>query len=298
MSKPVIAFLGIGLMGGPMARNLLKAGFTLQLWNRTHHRAENLIADGGLVFDTPDEAVQGADIIITMLETGQIVDQLLYQSRLIERLQTGTLLIDMSSIPPSLAKEHARQCQTHQLGYLDAPVSGGTAGAEAATLSIMAGGEEIDFDRAAEVFRVLGSQSTHIGPAGSGQLAKCANQAIVGITIGAVAEALLLAARGGANPAAVREALLGGFASSRILDLHGQRMLDRHFKPGATSRVQLKDLRTILDTAREEDLSLPLTEQAYNEYLELVSKGFEDVDHSGLLLQLEAKNRTKLNREV
>lgn len=298
MSTPIVAFLGIGLMGTPMARHLLKAGFTVHLWNRTRHKAENLAADGGLVFDHPEDAVAGAQIIITMLETGQIVDSLIYQSGILDQLEAGTLLIDMSSIPPSLAKSHAQQCQAKQLGYLDAPVSGGTAGAEAASLSIMAGGTEEDFKHAEVIFNVLGKQSTYIGPAGSGQLAKCANQAIVGITIGAVAEALLLAARGGANPAAVREALLGGFASSRILDLHGQRMLDRHFKPGATSRVQLKDLRTILDTAREEELTLPLTEQAYNEYLELASKGLEDVDHSGLLLQLEAKNRTKLNREI
>ncbi|WP_409526452.1 NAD(P)-dependent oxidoreductase [Nitrincola sp. MINF-07-Sa-05] len=298
MTKPTIAFLGIGLMGAPMARNLLKAGFKVHLWNRTQHKAENLIADGGQVFEHPYEAVAGAQAVITMLETGQIVDSLVYQSRLLDSLEAGTLLIDMSSIPPSLAKQHARQCAIRGLAYLDAPVSGGTAGAEAASLSIMAGGSEEDFGRAQAIFSALGSQTTYIGPAGSGQLAKCANQAIVGITIGAVAEALLLAARGGANPAAVREALMGGFASSRILDLHGQRMLDRHFKPGATSRVQLKDLRTILDTAREEDLTLPLTEQAYNEYLELASKGLEDVDHSGLLLQLEAKNRTKLNREI
>jgi len=153
----------------------------------------------------------------------------------------------------------------------------------------MAGGEKAVFENCQTIFSALG-KATYIGPAGSGQLAKCANQAIVGITIGAVAEALLLAAEGGADPAAVREALLGGFASSRILELHGQRMIDREFNPGATSRVQLKDLRTILDTAQSEDLTLPLVQQTFDQYQELVDKGYEEVDHSGLLLQLEMLN--------
>ena len=162
---------------------------------------------------------------------------------------------------------------------------------EQATLSIMAGGDKEVFEKADYLFNVLGKSATYIGPAGSGQLAKCANQAIVGITIGAVSEALLLAAEGGADPAAVREALLGGFANSRILELHGQRMIDRDFMPGATSRVQLKDLRTILDTAHAQDLTLPLTQRVYDEYLNMVSKGMENCDHSGLLLQLESLNQ-------
>ncbi len=290
MSKPHIAFLGIGLMGLPMATNLLNAGFSLTAWNRTQQKAEALRPLGAKIADSPGDAVAEADIVITMLENGPIVEQVLFDSGAVAQCKPGALIIDMSSIPPEMAKAHAQRLAERELGYLDAPVSGGTVGAEQATLSIMAGGTRNDFERAQPVFNVLGKASTYIGPAGSGQLAKCANQAIVGITIGAVSEALLLAAEGGADPAAVREALLGGFASSRILELHGQRMIDRTFNPGATSRVQLKDLRTILDSARAQELTLPLTQRVYDEYREMVAKGMENCDHSGLLLQLESLN--------
>ncbi|BBB26222.1 NAD(P)-dependent oxidoreductase [Amphritea japonica] len=284
-----IAFLGIGLMGRPMAINLLQAGYQLTVWNRTQSKAEALLSHGATLAFSAAEAVADADIIITMLENGPIVDRVLFDSTADISFKHGSTLIDMSSIPPELAKQHHHACLALSINYLDAPVSGGTVGAEQATLSIMAGGDKAVFDTVLPIFTALG-KATYIGPAGAGQLAKCANQAIVGITIGAVAEALLLAAEGGADPAAVREALMGGFASSRILELHGQRMIDREFNPGATSRVQLKDLRTILDTARAQELSLPLTQQTFNQYQDLVSKGFENVDHSGLLLQLEMLN--------
>ena len=284
-----IAFLGTGLMGHPMTINLLQAGFKVTAWNRTRSKAEDLVKYGVSVADTAANAVQNADLVISMLENGPIVESILFEQITPDQYKPGAIIIDMSSIPPEMAKQHAIKFKAAGLGYLDAPVSGGTVGAENATLSIMAGGERDLFDKVAAVFSALG-KSTYIGPSGSGQLAKCANQAIVGITIGAVSEALLLAAEGGADPAAVREALLGGFANSRILELHGQRMIDREFIPGATSRVQLKDLRTILDTARIENLNLPLSQRVYEQYLELVNKGYEEVDHSGLLLQLEAQN--------
>ena len=284
-----IAFLGIGLMGRPMASHLLTAGFQLSLWNRTRSKAEALVSLGAKVANTPAEAIADADIIITMLENGPIVDQVLFNSTPAVQFKAGSTVIDMSSIPPEMARQHAEKLQNMAVNYLDAPVSGGTVGAEQASLSIMAGGNAAVFEGCQAVFSALG-KATYIGPAGSGQLAKCANQAIVGITIGAVSEALLLAAEGGADPAAVREALLGGFAGSRILELHGQRMIDREFNPGATSRVQLKDLRTILDTAHSEQLKLPLVEQTYQQYQKLVDNGLEEVDHSGLLLQLEIDN--------
>ncbi|WP_299203399.1 NAD(P)-dependent oxidoreductase [uncultured Amphritea sp.] len=287
-----IAFLGIGLMGRPMAVNLLNAGYHLTLWNRTLSKAQTLSDNGARVAPTPAEAIADADIIITMLENGPIVDQVLFSKDTPVRYKTGSTVIDMSSVPPGLAKQHYARFKNIGVDYLDAPVSGGTVGAEQRSLAIMAGGDKAVFDRCQTLFSALG-KATYIGPAGSGQLAKCANQAIVGITIGAVAEALLLAAEGGADPAAVREALLGGFASSRILELHGQRMIDREFNPGATARVQLKDLRTILDTAKAEQLSLPLVQQTCDQYQQLVNKGFEEVDHSGLLLQLEMLNHNR-----
>lgn len=290
MSQPLprIAFLGIGLMGTPMTRNLLDAGYPMTLWNRTAARAE-AFAGEATVAGTPAEAVRDADLVITMLENGDVVEKVLVESGAIDALQPGALLVDMSSVQPSLARRHGELARARGAAYLDAPVSGGTLGAEEARLSIMAGGDAEALERARPVLEALG-KVTHIGPVGAGQLAKLANQAIVGITIGAVSEALLLAARGGADPAAVREALMGGFAGSRILELHGQRMIDRDFTPGAPSRIQLKDLRMILDEARAEELTLPLAQQVHNEYRSLIANGHEDADHSGLLLELEHLN--------
>ncbi|TNE76087.1 MAG: NAD(P)-dependent oxidoreductase [Gammaproteobacteria bacterium] len=287
---PRIAFLGIGLMGAPMTRNLLNAGFPMTLWNRTQSKCEPFAGEATIA-DTPADAAKGADVVITMLENGQVVDDVLVAQGALDALEPGALLIDMSSVQPSVARRHAALAQERGAGYVDAPVSGGTLGAAEARLSIMAGGSEKDIETAAAVFEVLG-KCTRIGPVGAGQLAKLANQAIVGITIGAVSEALLLAARGGADPAAVREALMGGFAGSRILELHGQRMIDREFAPGAPARIQLKDMRMILDEARAEGLTLPLAQQTHNEYLSLIANGHSDVDHSGLLLELEHMNGT------
>ncbi len=273
-----------------MTRNLLAAGFPMTLWNRTASKCEPF-AHEATIADTPADAVREADIVITMLENGDVVEEVMVGQGTIEALKPGALVIDMSSVQPSLARRHAELAQARGAGYVDAPVSGGTVGAAEARLSIMAGGSEADVDRARPVFEAMG-KCTRIGPVGAGQLAKLANQAIVGITIGAVSEALLLAAKGGADPAAVREALMGGFAGSRILELHGQRMIDRDFAPGAPSRIQLKDLRMILDEARSEGLTLPLVQQVHNEYLSLVANGHSDVDHSGLLLELEHLNGT------
>ena len=275
-----------------MVRNLIDAGFQLTLWNRTASKCD-VFAGEALIADSPAEAVAEADIVITMLENGAVVEDVLINQGVMDALPSGALLIDMSSVQPSTARAHAELAQAKGAGYVDAPVSGGTVGAAQATLSIMAGGSEADVERAQPVFSVLG-KCTRIGPVGSGQLAKLANQAIVGITIGAVSEALLLAAKGGADPAAVREALMGGFAGSRILELHGQRMIVRDFAPGAPARIQLKDLRMILDEARDENLTLPLAQQVHNEYLSLIANGHSEVDHSGLLLELEHKNAARL----
>jgi 2-hydroxy-3-oxopropionate reductase len=283
-----ITFLGVGLMGAPMVRNLLNAGFPMTLWNRTMSKCEQF-AEEASIAHSPEDAVRGADIVITMLENSEVVEHVLVGLGTLRALKPGVLVIDMSSVQPSVARRHGALAAEQSAGYVDAPVSGGTVGASAARLSIMAGGTVKDIARAQPIFNVLG-KCTHIGPVGAGQLAKLANQAIVGVTIGAVSEALLLAAKGGADPAAVREALLGGFAGSRILELHGQRMIDRDFSPGAPARIQLKDMQMILDEARSEGLTLPLAQQVHNEYLALVANGHSEVDHSGLLLELEHVN--------
>lgn len=296
MANPHIAFLGIGLMGTPMTRNLLDAGFPMTLWNRTGSKCDPF-RDRASVAETPASAVAGADIVITMLENGEVVEDVLVRQGVMDALKAGAVVVDMSSVPPSLARRHGAIATEKGCGYLDAPVSGGTRGAEAGVLSIMAGGEASDLETVKPVFAALG-KVTHIGPLGAGQLAKLANQAIVGVTIGAVSEALLLAAQGGADPAAVREALLGGFAGSKILEQHGQRMIERDFAPGAPARIQLKDLRMILDEARAEGLTLPLAQQAHNSYQSLVANGHADVDHSGLLLELEHVNGARLGGDL
>jgi 2-hydroxy-3-oxopropionate reductase len=285
-----IAFLGIGLMGAPMAARLMAAGYALALWNRTRAKAEAIAQKNSAVAATPAEAAANADVLITMLETGPVVEAVLFgEHSAAAALKPGALVIDMSSSPPPLARDHAARFKARGIGYLDAPVSGGVVGAAAGSLAIMAGGQPADFARAKPIFAPLG-RPTLVGPAGSGQLAKCCNQAIVAITIGAVSEALLLAAASGADPAAVREALMGGFADSRILQHHGARMIARDFRPGGRARVQLKDQDTILAAAKDAKLRLPLSECVTALYRDLVAAGGGELDQNGLLVELERLN--------
>ena len=286
---PRIAFLGTGLMGLPMARRLCEAGFAVHAWNRSPHKAEPLRALGAQIHDHPAGAAAEADLLISMLENGAVVALVLFEQGAAEALRPGGLVVDMASIKPAEAREHARRLQALGRGHLDAPVSGGTVGAEQGTLAIMAGGAADDFARAAPVFQVLG-RATHVGPEGAGQLAKLANQMIVGITIGAVAEALLMAAKGGADMAKVREAIGGGFAESRILQLHGQRMVERDFVPRARMTVQLKDMRNALETAADLGFEAPITGLFESLYAQGVAHGLADLDHSGLFVELAQRN--------
>ncbi len=276
-------------MGAPMAANLLKAGFTLTVWNRTEAKTKPLAEAGAGVADAPAGVAEGADAVISMLESGPVVTEVLFDRGVADALAPGSLVIDMASIPPSPARDHARRLAAKGVGPLDAPVSGGTGGAAEGTLAIMAGGTLEDFERAREILSALG-RATHVGPPGAGQLAKCTNQVIVAITIGAVAEGLLLAAAGGADPAAVREAITGGFADSRILGEHGRRMLERDFVPGGPSRMQMKDLNTALDAAGEASLALPITSKLQELFQALLDAGGNDFDHSALLLELERRS--------
>lgn len=275
-------------MGTPMATRLLNHGYTLTTWNRTRSKADALAAKGALVADTPAQAVADADIVITMLEHGGVVEEVLFNPALPGAslgLKAGALVIDMSSILPEQAQAHGPRLAALGVAYLDAPVSGGTVGAEAGTLAIMAGGVEADFERARPVLEVLG-RPVHVGPTGSGQLTKLANQMIVGITIGAVAEALLLAQRGGADPAKVRQALRGGFAESRILEVHGQRMVDGDFAKRGSLAIQLKDLRNALHTANGLSFDAPITAHLTDLYAQAADHGFADLDQSGLYREL------------
>lgn len=284
-----IAFMGTGLMGGPMAMRLLAAGHKLTVWNRTAEKTRALSTQGAEVAETPSEAASGADLVVTMLSDGPAVGEILFEKNVVGALRAGAIVVDMSSIPPATARDHAARLSARGIGHLDAPVSGGTKGAAEGTLAIMAGGTQAVFDAAYDVLSVLG-RPTRVGPSGSGQLAKLANQAIVAVTIGAVAEALLLAAAGGADPAKVRDALGGGFADSIILKQHGQRMLDRNFVPGGPARLQAKDLRTILGEASALKLDLPLAKRVAELYESALEAGFGNCDHSALLLEIERRN--------
>lgn len=287
--KPEIAFIGIGLMGFPMATRLLGAGYPLRAWNRTREKALPLAEAGAQVAVTLEEAVKGVDIVITMLEAGPVVKEVVQS--MLPYLSAGMLVIDMSSTKQSEAIDVAQMLAAKQIAFMDAPVSGGVVGASAGTLAIMAGGKQEDFLRAEPLFKVLG-RPTLVGPVGSGQIAKLCNQLIVGGTVAIVAEAMLLAQAGGADPAAMRQAIRGGFAESRILELHGQRMLDRDFRPGGQIKTQAKDHANILDAAAEAGLQIPLTAMV----AELFNSLLEDhatADQAAALLAVENINKDK-----
>lgn len=284
-----IAFLGTGLMGAPMAANLIAAGHELAVWNRTADKARSLVDQGARLGDTPADAVRGAEVVFTMLTDGAAVTDLLEAKGVADALEPGALVIDCSSIPPETAKQHAALLADRGIGYLDAPVSGGPSGAESASLAIMVGGSDGDYAKGEPVLQQLG-RPTHVGPAGAGQLAKLANQTIVALAIGAVAEGLLLAHQGGADAAKVREAMTGGFADSKILQIHGEKMLDRRFLPGGAASIHLKDLQTILQTAEAHDLELPLSRRVHDLFADLVERGGGSWDHSALLTELEHLN--------
>lgn len=284
-----IAFLGTGLMGAPMVRRLLKAGFAVTVWNRDPSKAETLTADGATVSPTAADAVRGTDIVFTMLSDGKAVTDVLFDQGVADALKPGAIVVDTSSIAPPIAREHSEALVKRQVHHIDAPVSGGVVGAEAGTLAIMAGGDAAVVESLADVFAALG-RVTHVGPSGAGQICKLANQQIVAITIGAVAEAMILVEAGGASREKFRDAIRGGFAESRILDLHGGRMVDRSFAPGGPSRLQLKDLDAVAAMADLFSLELPLTAKVRDEFREFVADGGSEKDHSGLLLHLEKIN--------
>ena len=286
----VIAFIGTGLMGGPMARNLLKAGFGVRVWNRSADKAQALVADGAVLAASPSEAAKGADIVITMLSDGKAVQDMLFDAGVAQALEKDAIVIDSSSIAPPIAREHAEKLKEFGIHHIDAPVSGGVVGATAGTLAIMAGGDEAVISNLSDVFAAMG-RLTYVGPSGAGQLCKLANQQIVAITIGAVAEAMMLVEAGGASREGFRNAIRGGFAESRILELHGERMVKRDFVPGGPSKFQLKDLNGVLATAQDLSLTLPLTEQITQEFADFVGDGGADIDHSGILLYLEKLNK-------
>jgi 3-hydroxyisobutyrate dehydrogenase-like beta-hydroxyacid dehydrogenase len=286
MTSPTLAFLGIGLMGKPMATRLAQAGHSVRAWNRSPAKAEALRAVGAEPQPELSGALDGADIVISMLESGAVVSQVIDAA--LPALKAGALWIDMSSTQKGEALAFHARLAARGVGFIDAPVSGGVAGAEAGTLAIMAGGSAGDFALAEPLLRAMG-RPTLVGPAGSGQVAKLCNQLIVGGTLDIVAEALLLAHAAGADPAAVRCAIRGGFAESRILEVHGQRMLERNFMPGGQVKSQLKDMQNVLVAAADAGIVLPVTALVTEHYRSIIDD-YPAADQSAALLALEKIN--------
>lgn len=284
-----LGFLGTGLMGGPMAANLAAAGHTLRVWNRTLAKARDA-GNAAIVCTTAEQAVRGADAVIVMLSSGPVCNDVLFgPTGAAQAMAKGASLIVMSSIAHDEAKTMASQARGMGLIWVDAPVSGGTVAAKAGTLSIMAGGEADEIAALHPVLSAMGTV-THVGPDGAGALTKLVNQLLVASTICAVSEALLLARQGGADPARVRQALLGGFAGSRILDQHGARMIAGDFTPGGPAKYQIKDTGAAKTLAQSLGLDLPLLGLADQLFTDLVTHGGGDLDHSALILELERRN--------
>lgn len=287
-----IGFIGLGVMGRPMAGHLIAAGHEVAV-NRVKPVSQHLVEAGARAADTARDAVKGAEVVILMLPDTPDVEAILFgEEGIADSLEKGALVIDMSSISPVETKDFARRIRDKGGDYVDAPVSGGEVGAKNAALTIMVGGSEAAFDRAKPLFELMGKNINRVGEVGDGQTAKVANQIIVGLTIQAVAEALLFARKAGADPVKVREALMGGFAASRILEVHGDRMNKRTFDPGFRIRLHRKDLALALDAARSLELALPNTATTAQIMSAALAQGDGDKDHSGLIRTLETLSGT------
>ncbi len=285
-----IAVIGTGIMGAPMAARLAEAGFSVKAWNRSAEKAAVLAATGVQPTATAAEAVAEADVVLCMLSSGPVCDEvLLGASGVVSTMKPGAFLLVMSSIPVDSAREQAEAAKAHGVAYVDAPVSGGEKGATEGTLAIMAGGEQRDVDALRPLLNCLG-RVTYVGPVGCGSLAKLANQLIVASTICAVAEALTLVEAGGADPAQVRQALLGGFAESTVFRQHGKRMVEGDFRPGGPAKYQLKDTSTALAFAKSRGLKLPVGEEVDRLFRSMVEHGAGELDHSGVILEVKRMN--------
>ncbi len=283
-----IGFIGLGIMGAPMAGHLLTAGHEIVSSLHRSQAPANLLEGGLTIVDSPKAVALASEVIIIMVPDTPQVNQVLFDAGgVVEGLSPGKLVIDMSSISPIETKDFAARIKALGCGYLDAPVSGGEVGAKAASLTIMVGGSEDDFERAMPVFSLMGSNITLVGGNGVGQTTKVANQIVVALTIEAVGEAMVFASKAGADPAKVRQALMGGLAQSRILELHGERMIKRTFGPGFRIRLHQKDLNLALHGANALGVSLPNTATAQELFNSCAANGEEELDHSGMVRALE-----------
>ena len=287
-----IAFIGTGLMGYPMASNLLKKKLNLKVFSRTLDKAKPLEKLGAHISNSLGEAVKDTDIIITMLTDDEAVEKVLGDKEFLNNLKPSSTVIDMSSIKPKIAIQFGKILEEKGINFLDAPVSGGTIGAEDGSLAIMVGGEQKTFDYAFDTLKIMGNP-TLVGPIGSGQVSKLANQIIVGVTIGAVAEAITLCEKAGVDANKFIKALSGGFADGKILQNHGKRMIDKDFSPKGKVSTHLKDMNNILECAGDLDTKLPISSLIKEMFNSLVERGNDNDDHSALYKEIENQNKTK-----
>ena len=285
-----IGFIGIGLMGFPMAKNLLKSGYKLKVFNRSQDKAKRLKEFGAELSTSIKAAVTSSDVIITMLTDDAAVEKVICSDEFIKNIKPNATVIDMSSINPVLSKKCAKLLKEKKINYLDAPVSGGTIGAEEASLAIMVGGDKKTFKECYDLLKILGNP-TLVGPVTSGQISKLANQIIVGVTIGAVAEAVTVCEKSGTNPSKMIEALSGGWADSKILQTHGKRMISKDFSPKGKTTTQLKDMTNIINAGKAVDTHLPISSLIKEMYQDLVADGHGNTDHSSLYNAIEKINK-------
>jgi 2-hydroxy-3-oxopropionate reductase len=288
-SIKTVGFIGTGLMGLPMAKNILSKKFKLNVWNRTPGKTLELQKKGAKIFKDIKDLVQNSKVIVSMLANDDVCKAILIK-KIQPYLQKGQIVIDMSSTTQNTALEIGKALKKKKAIFLDAPVSGGTIGAENGTLAIMVGGDKKIFNNVMPLFKSMGT-AIYVGKTGCGQVAKLANQTIVGISIGAVSEALILAEAAGADPKAVREVMLRGFAGGPILKNHGLRILTKNFKPGGKASTQLKDMNNIIATAKKYKLNLPIAKKVQELYAKTVKSGRANLDHSALYLFIKALSR-------
>jgi 2-hydroxy-3-oxopropionate reductase len=294
-----VGFIGLGIMGGPMAQNLMEAGYELVLYNRTIEKAEEVAGDGATVVGSPREVAESCDVVVLMLPDSPQVEEIVEgEDGVLEGLKEGALIVDMSTISPVVTRELAEKIEERGASMLDAPVSGGEPGAQQGTLAIMAGGSEEDFERARPLLEVMGDAITHVGPTGAGQTAKAANQIVVAVTLEGISEALVLASKAGVAPEKILEAISGGLAGSNVMEAKKENFLEHDFEPGFRVDLHHKDLGIALATGREYGVSLPVTAIVDQMLESLKTKGRGDRDHSAILTLIEDQAQHELGDGV
>jgi 2-hydroxy-3-oxopropionate reductase len=294
-----VGFIGLGIMGGPMAQNLMEAGYELVLYNRTIEKAEEVAGDGATVVGSPREVAESCDVVVLMLPDSPQVEEIVEgEDGVLEGLKEGALIVDMSTISPVVTRELAEKIEERGASMLDAPVSGGEPGAQQGTLAIMAGGSEEDFERARPLLEVMGDAITHVGLTGAGQTAKAANQIVVAVTLEGISEALVLASKAGVAPEKILEAISGGLAGSNVMEAKKENFLEHDFEPGFRVDLHHKDLGIALATGREYGVSLPVTAIVDQMLESLKTKGRGDRDHSAILTLIEDQAQHELGDGV